>query len=899
MAEPSSESFETPEVTATVVRPLAGGDQLGSYRILEAIGAGGMGQVYRARDERLNRTVAIKTLPPDRVSDPEWRKRFVREARAASALNHPNIITFYDLASAGDREFLVMEYVAGKALDREIPKHGLPLKIAVAYATQIAGALAAAHAAGVFHRDLKPGNVMVTESGSVKVLDFGLAKMSPAVAASGETESVSQAGAILGTAAYMSPEQAEGGKVDARSDIFSFGLVLYEMLSGKRAFQRTTIMSTLAAIVRDEAPPMDVSLPAELRQIVRRCLRKEPGRRWQHMADVKVALEELLDQPAAITGVEPRPGRHFTWLVALGSTVLASAAVLWFLTRPAAEPPLDLVPLTSFTGSELDPRISPDGRQVVYTWDGEKADNFDIYVQLIGPGTPLRLTTDPGDDFTPAWSPDGRTLAFLRDQTAGRPTGPPPARMGDSNKWQVLTVPALGGPERLVAEVAAVNWRNKGFFGPYLAWTPGGKSLVVVDRGARGQPYGLFLLSLDSGEKRRLTIPPADIHGDNGPAFSPDGRSLAFRRIIANHISDIFVLPLAADFSPAGEPRSLTTHAFAASPAWTPDGREVVFSDGAFGNPRLWRKPAERDGAARQILAAGEGASFPSISGGSAGVAPRLVFYRWSWDTNLWRAPVSGHEPPVRLVASTRRDSDPSYSPDGKMIAFTSDRSGRHEIWASRSDGSQPTQLTTMGKAFHASWSPDSAQVAFVSSAEGNQEIYVVRASGGSPKRLTNHPARDLSPSWSRDTKWIYFASSRSGGTEVWRMPAQGGEPDQVTTNGGTFPSESPDGSCLYYWRDGSLWRRRLPGGQDEKVVTGLIDRYDVGAGTIYFVRETGAGGGLGIHALDLKTGTTRTVVNVPGLLLWGLSLPPDERYVLYFQSDQDTSDVMMLENFR
>src|SRR5581483_5387647 len=304
------------------------GQILAHYRIESKLGEGGMGKVYRARDTRLNRFAAIKVLHAERTADPGRRRRFVQEAQAASSLNHPNIVHIYDIDRDGDMDFIAMEYVSGKTLDSVAGKKGLPVQEAIRYAIQIADALAAAHAAGIVHRDIKPGNVMAAESGVIKVLDFGLAKLTERPDSSqGETtvtmESETREGALLGTIAYMSPEQAQGKKVDARSDIFSFGLLLYEMLVGHRAFDGDSTHATLSAILREDPPPLNRTrndIPRDLQRIVHRCLRKEPSRRFQVMQDVKLALEEVEDDAPAI---QARPRRTFS----LAAAVLAAAAI--------------------------------------------------------------------------------------------------------------------------------------------------------------------------------------------------------------------------------------------------------------------------------------------------------------------------------------------------------------------------------------------------------------------------------------------------------------------------------------------------------------------------------------------------------------------------------------------
>ena len=431
------------------------GRTISHYEILEKLGEGGMGVVYKAKDTHLDRFVAIKVLPPERVTDPERRRRFMQEAKAASALNHPNIITIHDIASESGRDFIAMEYVAGKALNQVIARKGLPLSEALKYAVQIADALAAAHAAGIIHRDLKPGNVMIggapERAGFVKVLDFGLAKLTDKVEA-GErefTETMRQdaapsteEGVILGTVAYMSPEQAEGKKVDVRSDIFSFGAVLYEMLTGRRAFQRDSKLSTLTAILREEptaAGEIVDGLPGEVERIIARCLRKNPSRRFQTMPDLKAALEDVKeesDSGSLGTATAPRqPRRRGLAWAALAPAVLVAGGALWFGSRgnKPPEPTLAALPLTTYPGNEAQPSFSPDGSQVAFVWDGPKQDNFDIYIKVVGAaGDPLRLTTNPAPDYAPAWSPDGRWIAFLRELP--------------EKKNAVLLIPALGGP---------------------------------------------------------------------------------------------------------------------------------------------------------------------------------------------------------------------------------------------------------------------------------------------------------------------------------------------------------------------------------------------------------------------------------------------------------------------
>ncbi|MBL8291682.1 MAG: serine/threonine-protein kinase, partial [Bryobacterales bacterium] len=400
--------------------PIPAQTLLGNYRILEPIGSGGMGQVYRARDERLGRIVAIKILPPSLSADAERRHRFLHEARAASALQHPNIVTFHDLATAEGQDFLVMEYVAGTTLDRVIPNHGLPFSQALSFAIQIADGLEATHSALIVHRDLKPSNIMVTETSQIKLLDFGVAKLVEPARDAPAGPSLTKTGMIVGTAAYMSPEQAEGRKVDARSDIFSFGAVLYEMLTGRRLFQRESAPATLAAVVHDDPPLVSevvAGTPPEVDRILRSCLRKDPLRRIQHMADVKVALQDLKEDSDSGRLRPPAPisRRQWRWWVLAAGVLLTLIAggVTWRMTRSTGPPaPPILTRLTNDTGLTTDPALSPDGKLLAFASDRAGADNLDIWVKQVGGSEPIRLTQSVANENEPSFSPDGTSIVY-------------------------------------------------------------------------------------------------------------------------------------------------------------------------------------------------------------------------------------------------------------------------------------------------------------------------------------------------------------------------------------------------------------------------------------------------------------------------------------------------------
>jgi Tol biopolymer transport system component/predicted Ser/Thr protein kinase len=888
------------------------------YNIVEKLGEGGMGVVWKARDTHLDRFVAVKVLPVEKLKDAERQRRFVQEAKAASALNHPNIVHIYDIAEADGTPFIAMEYVPGKTLGQLIGRKGLPLGEALKHAIQIADALAKAHTAGIIHRDLKPSNVMVTEEGVVKVLDFGLAKLAePATGEFGETATLrasegpgTEEGTIVGTTSYMSPEQAEGKRVDARSDIFSFGSVLYEMISGRRAFHGDSKLSTLSAILKEDPQPVSelvTDAPRDLEKIIARCLRKDPDRRFQTMADLKVALEELKEDSesgrlGAARAPAQRRDRRLAWAMALLAIIAVGGGTLWFVrsTANVPEPALNAVPLITYPGLAGESSFSPDGNQVAFTWNGETRDNFDLYVKLIGTaGRPLRLTTDPARDYSPAWSPDGRFIAFLRELSP--------------QKAAMLVIPALGGPERKVAEV----WieRSQDLTGPYLAWVADGNSLVVVDKDSYTErPFALFLLNIETGEKHRLTSPTGSLIGDSGPAVSPDGRTVAFTRSVDAGASDIYLLALSEQRRPAGEATRITfANRDPSGLSWTADGSAIVFSSGSNGQRGLWRVPVFGSAgrpAEPRLLSLNENVLNPTLSRRGR---------RLAYTHDLSRSSIGRITAPAAagssardasgarlLISSTRDDAQPQFSPDGRRIAFWSDRSGNPEIWACDSDGSNAVQLTSFGDRWVTTprWSPDGARIAFDSNAAGEVDIWVVSANGGKPQRMTMDPAHDGDPSWSHDGRWIYFDSDRTGEQQVWKMPSNGGEAIQVTRDGGWAPLESPDGKSLYYTKAESatsLWRMPIDGGRGIKILEGLksyIDLAIVDSG-VYFVPVPKPTAGSTIQFLSFATNRIRPAASVEKPLCCGLAVSPDGKWILYGQLDQAGSEVVLVENFR
>jgi eukaryotic-like serine/threonine-protein kinase len=881
------------------------GKLVAHYEILEKLGEGGMGIVYKARDTHLDRFVALKVLPPDEARTTEREIRFEREAKAASALNHPNIVTIYDIDRSDGEYFMAMEYVAGKTLANLIPRKGLRVQQALKYAVQIADALAKAHSAGIVHRDLKPSNIMAGEDARVKVLDFGLAKLlGTEEAAGGETTRTisprTAEGTIVGTAAYMSPEQAEGKEVDHRSDIFSFGTVLYEMLTGRRAFQGDSSVSVLSAILGKEPAPLGPEIPHDVQTIVTRCLRKDPARRWQNMADLTIALADAQEESesGAAAAALPRKTRIWPWTAA----AVFLAVLAWIaLSRRVVESPAPdfrVVPLTSYKGIEREPAFAPDGTRVAFSWDGMAADNFDIYVKQIGEETPVRLTSAPEPDTSPAWSPDGRFIAFVR--------------ASPNERAEYILVPAIGGPERRLGE-SAMRGRTDAvdavrfLANPRLAWSPDGKWLALTEPKATNDASALFLLSMETGDKRRLTNPPPEALGDSGAAFSPDGWLLAFVRAITYGVSDLYVVPLSESMAPAGEPRRLRApRGWNTTPAWTPGGREIIFSSGVAewaGTRGVFRLDREGSGEPRREPFTADH-TVTSLALSRAG--DRLVFARSLNDENIYRIAIPSGPvevlQPSPVITSTGDDHNPQYSPDGRHIAFLSNRSGALEVWVSDADGAGAVQLTSLSAPITGSprWSPDGERIVFDSNAEGQFELYTIRRTGGPPKRLTNTPFNEAVASWSRDGSRLYFACDRSGSWQIWSMPAEGGEPIQVTRGGGRVAFEGPDGQSLYFAQGfgvTSLWRVPVQGGEEKQVLGQVYwQNFTPANGRIYFVELTDKPI---LHFLNLTTGTKQRLGAFDRPLSFGMTISPDGRSMLVTLVDQRGSDLMLVENFR
>jgi Tol biopolymer transport system component len=443
---------------------------------------------------------------------------------------------------------------------------------------------------------------------------------------------------------------------------------------------------------------------------------------------------------------------------------------------------------------------------------------------------------------------------------------------------------------------------------PYLTWSLDSNSLVIADKGSANESFSLYLLSIETGEKRRLTVPPDRLlGGDSGPSFSADGGTLAFSRSVDAGLSDLYLLAISEGIKPLGEPKRLTfSNRATINPVWTPNGQEVIFSSGYVRSPNLWRITTSGSSQPQRLASVGEDGSDVAISR----LGNRLVYTRFILDSNIWRVefPAANTKSslPVPFISSTRTDHSPQFSPDRKKIAFGSDRSGSEEIWVCDSDGSNQMKLTAFGGPFTTTprWSPDGEHIAFDSTAEGQFDIYTVSTNGGKPHRLTTDPANDGDPSWSHDGRLIYFDSSRTGEAQVWKIPANGGAEVQVTRKGGFAPLESPDGKFLYYVKAlnaTSVWKVPVGGGEETEVLESLSEYRNMAILTdgIYFIPTQSASKGSSIQFFSFATGKIKPIATIERSAGSGLTVSPDGRWILYTQVDQQGSDLMLVENFR
>jgi len=601
-----------------------------------------------------------------------------------------------------------------------------------------------------------------------------------------------------------------------------------------------------------------------------RFIKTVPKLGYQFVPPVSVVEDGNSGGFATVAGSQSTQSRVVMVLAA--AAVVVISGFLWFYRQPESPVPLSSFPVTSLRGWEKAATFSPEGGRVAFSWNGPRQDNWDIYVKALSPGVAVPWTTDSGIDHSPAWSPEGNRIAFLRDSRS------------------VLLMSIPDGHERQLAEVSTPD--------PYyvaLVWSPDENWLVVSDRAGPEEPFRLVLLSAATGEKRPLTGPPGDYFGDCYPAFSPDGRRLAFLRITRHpHHGDLYVLSLSSEFEPEGRPERLPSEDGQKwGVTWSGDGKEIIFSAGLWENPRLYRIAPTGAREAQPLLLFARNPIDPIISPDGS----RLVYSELrGGDYDIWRLELRGEENPAatRFAPSTYLDAGARYSPDGSQIVFHSRRQGNLALWTCNSDGSEITRLAEGGRM--GSWSPEGTRIVF----EKEDDIYVISAEGGFPQQITTDPAVDHQPSWSADGKWIYFSSNRSEDQQVWRTPPETGERVQMTRRGGSHPEESPDGRFLYYFKKGGLWRIPVSGGTETEVIKACLPAYQVVKEGIYFTRVDGDKNQFSVYFLNLPTEDRRHIATVDGMAYyWGLSTSPDGRFLMYSKCEYYEGDLMLVKGFR
>jgi eukaryotic-like serine/threonine-protein kinase len=863
---------------------LCAGKRIGRYELTAPLGRGGMGEVWQARDTELDRMVALKLLSTD-VASENTARRLTLEAKAASALNHPNIVTVYEVIRHEDTVVMAMEFIQGHSL-RALLKSAPDADRAAQIGIQVAQALAPAHAAGILHCDIKPENILLRPDGYVKILDFGLAHNSSRESAAYSPE------VLQGTLRYMSPEQARGESLTGATDIFSFGLVLYELAAGRHPFWAESPFDTLRAILAEErpAPPSSLNpqVPAALDALILAMLEKRAAER-PDLVQAARELAKIRESSGDGAQTRDRPAHGMRAAALLACLVMLGYLVWRGSARRSGNEFEDLriQPLTAQAGWEADPAISPDGQSVAFTWSARLDLPNELYVKRIGGEEPVKLTNSPGNIGSPVWSPDGRRIAFPRKFEGSE---------------AIYSMSSSGGSEQKIMDLAEADLSSS------IDWSPDGTQLAFSDVAPALNRRAVYLYSLHTGEKRQLTFPPEGIWGDWDARFSPDGTAIAFKRVSGFWADDIYLVSTAASGLRriTFDGRGIWGH------AWTADGKSLIVSCQRSSTIQgIWRFSLS-DPTRPERIAQGE---IDAITPASGRHSRRLAWVNQLLDFNIYRAPASGHGTPSRLIASTARDQDMVYSPSGR-IAFISDRSGTRELWLANSDGSRQVQVTNFNGPIvgHAQWSSDGRRLAFDVRLNGAQNILAVECDPvelrcGQPQGLVQGMPGEA-PGWSADSKFIYFASNLAGGYwEIWKQAVSGGHPVQITHHGGYLSRESFDGKWLYFTRDDSMWRTPVltsaGGPAAEELVIGppfhvQADGWDLSSGQIVFIDRPSESRPTAIRASNLATRQVRLIMNLneafPDRNDIAVAISPDARWIMYTQLDRSGANVIVAE---
>jgi serine/threonine protein kinase len=753
------------------------------YRILEKLGEGGMGEVYRAEDTRLGREVAVKVLPPDVVADAERLERFRQEARAVAALSHPSILGIFDFGSTDDITYAVMELLEGGTLRERLAGGRIPVRRALDYALQIARGLAAAHEKGIVHRDLKPDNIFITRDGQVKILDFGIAKVRPLgpIAPGEPTLPLTHEGMVLGTVGYMAPEQVRGDTADLRADVFSLGVVLFEMLAGRPPFRGESAVETMHAILKEDPPEITldgVLLEPEVDRLVRHCLEKDPGSRFQSARDLVFALESaaLGSGPRTATRAPRRSGRTARKAVAvvslLAAAVVAGAMLQRFAFRaPGAAGEVSFSALT-YSGSDRSPTASRDGRMIAFASDRDGRSR--IWIKQLGGGE--AALTDGTDDF-PRFSPDGSQVLFARSE-AGRASLYRKALVG-------------GAPRKLLDDASYGDWSPDGQRVAFIRWSMEDGQLISI----------LGVANADGAEATEI----ARFEGSAlaHPRWSPDGSTIAATPVGATQqpVASPAIFLVAADGSSEETIAAPGSFRSVSSATWS-GSHELIYVQAesvvqAAGSVARILRQDTRSG---RILA---DLWSPSSSGVVDLLHPAgIVFDARSPRENLHEVTLTRDAPssPRWLSRGNSTDRQPVYSPDGEWVLFSSNRGGNLDLWSiSRTTGEVRRITDDSASDWDPAFLPASEGIVWSTDRAGHFECWVADADGSNARRLTHDGVDAENPTATADGAWIVYASTNPDGPGLWKIRPDGTEPMLLLSGNPNLPEVSPDGRHALY----------------------------------------------------------------------------------------------------
>jgi eukaryotic-like serine/threonine-protein kinase len=866
--------------------PLLPGAKLDGYEVLGLLGSGGMGEVYRARDPVLKREVAIKVLPSFVSQDPDRLRRFEQEAQAAAALNHPNILSVHRFGIFEGAPYLVSELLVGDTLRQQLDRGPLPVRKAIDYGVQIAHGLAAAHDKGIVHRDLKPENLFVTKDGRIKILDFGLAKLmqrEPDPDGIAPTQARgTDPGIVLGTIGYMSPEQVRGKTVDHRADIFAFGAILYEMLTGKRAFQGSTSADTMSAILNEEPPAISQivqSIPLGLQRVVHRCLEKNPEQRFQSASDLAFALEALSESGISSGVAIPPPGRRwprraFAWSACLVAILVLATVFFAHRASRAGHPSPRLTHRQiTFVGDAYTPAISPDGRSVAYvTHTGTEQK---LMVQDLSGGPSLELMHGQVLDG-PTWSSDGsRLMLFMTTNQDDR---------------AIFVVSRLGGAPRRVGD------------GGYSCWLPSGTEIVTS---WQNPGAGIRLVNLLTGENKQIPAPAYQwLHG---LACSANTGTL----LVLTETADKYqIWSMKLDGTEQRKLIEGESGITIRSARWSPAGDAVYYLREEGGTTELLRLPVSGESTGPSVLVSGlETGDYFTLSADGQ----QLAYTRSHSYSNLWlvEVPAPGSTAEARekpLTSGTLSYNLPAISPDGRSVAFTIGSAAKGNVYKMAVDDGQPIQLTSFEDAgtWSPAWSPDGGQIAFISNQGGTPKVWVVNAEGGTSRRLdkTDDTYSNHFLAWSPSPD-ILYAKKDMHNLRRLNVETQEENPLLPEDAKGWLtekPVFSPDCKKI-----AAYWNRRPAAGawliNLENLSTSLLYPsvspfgWSSDGKSIYAFANSGFSGGREI--LQIKLGDAkkpRSVITMPGGLHSG-TVSPDGRKIIV-SVGEEKSDVWILKDF-